>query len=35
MYIPMEDNIKVQNLKLENNGLKKKKLNIVRLTLNN
>ena len=25
MYIPMEDNIKVQTLKLENNGLKKKK----------
>ena len=29
MYIPMEDNIKVQTLKLENNGLKKKKLKLV------
>ena len=29
IYIPMEDNIKVQILKLENNGLKKKKLKLV------
>lgn len=29
MYISMEDNIKVQTLKLENNGLKKKKLKLV------
>lgn len=29
MYIPMEDNLKVQVLKLENHGLKKKRIKLI------